>query len=311
MKKSTIRITALFIFITVLTTLSSCSFGQSFYYSDSEKYSVGNTEITKEIKDIIIDWTSGNINVVSYEENTIKIEEDTDTTNEKMQLHWYVDGMTLKVKYAESGNFDITSIKKKDLTLSIPKKVSLDSLEINAGSADITCGDIYIEDLTVTTGSGSVTANSITENYDISTGSGATVITAENEADEIKVLSASGAVNIYLSTADVLNIDSASGEINVEAKSISEIGIVSASGAINTVLDATPKKCDIKSTSGKATLTLPGNADFKAEINTASGKFNSDFALKQDEDVYICGEGKSLINIDTVSGNIDILMPAE
>ena len=59
-------------------------------------------------------------------------------------------------------------------------------------------------------------------------------------------------------------------------------------------------------TSGKAALFVPGSADFKAAVDTASGKFDSDISLKKVGDTYTAGSGSNQIRVETTSGDIEI-----
>ena len=63
---------------------------------------------------------------------------------------------------------------------------------------------------------------------------------------------------------------------------------------------------DVDTTSGKAALFVPGSSDFKAAVDTASGKFDSDISLKKDGDTYTAGSGANQIRIETTSGDIAI-----
>ena len=61
---------------------------------------------------------------------------------------------------------------------------------------------------------------------------------------------------------------------------------------------------DIDTASGKVTLQLPADSNFTLDMDTASGDFRSDLALKMDGKKYVCGNGKGMIKIDTASGDI-------
>lgn len=77
------------------------------------------------------------------------------------------------------------------------------------------------------------------------------------------------------------NFESASGKIQVTAASTDFLSAKASSGAVSCNLETVPSKCKIRAVSGKVTVNLPENSDFTANVNTTSGSFESDFALKK------------------------------
>ena len=67
-----------------------------------------------------------------------------------------------------------------------------------------------------------------------------------------------------------------------------------------------PENVSIDSASGDGMIYVPENSDFTANIDTASGDFNTDIPLTHKGDKYICGSGNNKINIDTASGDVSI-----
>ena len=242
-------------------------------YSNSEKYSFGNTEINGTVKNIAVDWQSGDINIVTHEKDSISLfeESDTDLDDEK-RVHWWQDGDTLRIKFSRSGLKYLFS-KGKDLTLAIPGNIVYDSIKIDTSSADIEAEALVAKELNIETSSGSID------------------ICCDSES---------------------IKLDTSSGEIDVMAENPKSFVAESSSGDISLVSNVPPSECVIKSSSGDVDIDLPENAEFTAKISFSSGEFSSDFALfkefatSEKEETYVCGNGTSTLDIETTSGDISI-----
>jgi len=263
------------------------SAGLTGFYENSEKYAVGDASIKDKVENIVIDWTSGEITFTENNADTVDITEElSGTSKEEMRMRWFLDGTTLYVRYS-APKIRLISFGtiRKDLTVALPKGLELEQLKIDATSAKITAKDIKARDLAVDITSGSVDLGCVSENVEID--------------------ATSGTVNAVC-TADDIDIDATSGKVYLTQKGSSKrIGIEVTSGRIEASAESF-ERMDLDGTSSDIELTLPEDAGFTAEIDTTSGKFESDFAMKKKDDTYTAGDGSARIRIDVTSGDVYI-----
>ena len=288
--------------------LSGCSFMSSVIYANDEKYSVGDAEITQKIENIEIDWPSGSVTVDSHSENTFLLSEKAgEGITDDLRMHWWLENTTLHVKFAKSGkNLWLFRAGHKELTLTVPKTLSLGNVEIDSASAKISISDLKAKTLSVSAASGNMTVECDANTVKLNSASGDIELTQNGKAEKIGIDTASGKINADLGQPDQAEFESASGKISISAGSIGSLSAKAASGAVSCELETVPSECKLRAVSGDVTLTFPGAPDFTAKISTASGDFESDFALKKDGKTYICGNGNGNIDIETVSGDVSI-----
>ena len=308
MKKILVFAALTAIALAAMCGMTGCSYFGSVTYDNEDKYSVGNTEFTDKIENIEIDWSSGSVSVVSHSGNTFMLsEKEEDGIPEDLRVRWWLDGTTLRVKFAASGaGLRMFDTWHKDLTLTVPEAISLDEVVIRAASAEIDAVDLVAETLSVSTASGNIDICCEANIIKLDSASGDIQLTQKGKADEISIDTASGKINANLSQADKAHFESASGKIKVTAASVDSLSAKATSGAVFCELDVTPSECRIRAVSGEVTLILPDASDFTANISTTSGDFESDFALIMDGSTYICGSGSADIDIDTTSGSVSI-----
>ena len=118
--------------------------------------------------------------------------------------------------------------------------------------------------------------------------------------------SASGNQSVSVRSAVTASLDTASGKIEVTADSIRNLDIDSASGDVLCKLREAPDDGSIDTASGKVAVVFPEDAAFTLKLSTASGRLNSDFAMKKAGNTYVCGVGSGRMHIDTASGNVSL-----
>ena len=308
MKKTVVFVTLAAIVLSAICCLSGCSYSGSVTYENSDKYSVGDTEITDKIENIEIDWPSGGVSVVSHSENTVLLSEKTeDGISDDLRVHWWLEGTTLHVKCAASGaSLMLFNTGHKELTLKVPEALSFDDVIIRAASAEIDVSDLAAETLSVSTASGDVSISCAANTIKLNSASGNIQLEQKDEAGEVSIDTASGKINANLSRADTANFESASGKIKATAASVDSFSAKATGGDVSCEFEATPSECKLHAVSGEVTLILPDASDFTANISTTSGDFESDFALEKDGNTYICGNGSAHIDIETTSGDVAI-----
>ena len=114
-------------------------------YPNAEKYSIGDASVSDMVNNLFIDWTAGKVTVEYYDGKEITVSETANRSlSEDDKLRWWLDGDTLRVRYAKPGfriSFDLdkqlTAFAKEIVVLRTHKKmIALLALE-NAGRLTI------------------------------------------------------------------------------------------------------------------------------------------------------------------------------
>lgn len=269
-------------------------FSLNFKLYDTTGYSAmtSNTETidVSSIKNITVDWVSGQINIEKSDDDSISISESYENggnVSEEDKLRYKIDGDELIIRYKESQwYFGFGMQKSKALTLLLPEK-EYNKLKIDTTSAELNVSDAQAGEISVDSVSGKQTFKNISTNsFDIDNVSGNLEFTGCKSGS--------------------LDCDGVSGRINYSGSITGSIDVNTVSGDTSVKTDTTPDKIESDSTSAKFTLWLPSNATFTATFDSVSGNFNSDFATMHKGGKYICGSGQSSFNFDSVSGGVEI-----
>ena len=226
------------------------------------------TVISDDIQEIEIDWVSGNIRLVPANVTSIEVSEST-VDDAKYAMVCKQEGGTLEIDYCKNTTLkDLKNLKfSKDLTILVPMDWSGRALQVDAASAKLS-----VQDLTIR---------------------------------EVEVDTASGTCQFDHCTVDTLNVDTASGDVYFEG-SLNRLDCDSASAGVEAVLDNVPNEIDMDSASGSVELVLPKDAGFVVNMDTMSGKFDSDFPYSAKNGVYVSGDGACRIDMSSMSGKVSI-----
>lgn len=240
------------------------SFGSNY-----SSYNAGNGSTDKEIRNLDIDWASGEVHIIASESaERISFEESYDG-NEDARLRWVVDGETLKIRFrARNSLISFGSLNKK-LAVTIPASLAqhLDKVKIGTASAEVNVSGLQADILDVDTASGR--------------------LELDGTYGELSVDTASGSVT-FAGSCRKINIDTASGRIRLTPGDLWE-------------------DIDIDTASGNIELWLPeSEKGFSVDYDKASGKFSCDFPVLLSGKIYKIGEGAGRINVDSASGNLKI-----
>ena len=240
------------------------SFGSNY-----SSYNAGNGSTDKEIRNLDIDWASGEVHIIASESaERISFEESYDG-NEDARLRWVVDGETLKIRFrARNSLISFGSLNKK-LTVTIPASLAqhLDKVKIGTASAEVNVSGLQADILDVDTASGR--------------------LELDGTYGELSVDTASGSVT-FAGSCRKINIDTARGRIRLTPGDLWE-------------------DIDIDTASGNIELWLPeSEKGFSVDYDKASGKFSCDFPVLLSGKIYKIGEGAGRINVDSASGDLKI-----
>ncbi len=249
---------------------TSFSIISSYTYENAEKYSAGNTSYTGEVKELDIEWTAGDVKIVVYDGDEIKLEESGAGERGDNKMRTYLDNGTLHIRYARSGIRLFSDIPTKKLTVSLPEKYASALYEINIKA---------------------VSANISSEGMIV--------------CREISIESVSGKINLNGISAEDSDISTVSGNILI-AGDISELDVKGVSAKLELMLQSTPRSIAAETVSGNVDITLADSTSgFKAELDSLSGKLK--VGGENAGKVYKHKDGMAEFEFESISGNVTIV----
>ncbi|MBR1798003.1 MAG: DUF4097 family beta strand repeat protein [Clostridiales bacterium] len=240
-----------------------------YTYENADKYTAGDREITETIDSINIDYVSGDVRLIGSDTDEVTI---TETANKELDdeqmVHTWVDGSTLYVRFcASSKSIDLNNIEK-ELEIVVPESQLLDTLLVEISSGSFYCSDITSGDINVSSSSGAIEVNGSADNINLEASSGSVYLNQERESENISINTSSGSITAEIIATDKLDIDASSGDV---------------------------------------TVYLPEDADVTANVETSSGEFNYELSFSRIDGAYVSGDGSSVMNINTSSGDVSLL----
>lgn len=244
--------------------------------------------------------------------------EDTDRTSIK-----YVTGsaktyfsaemnenkLTISEKPATVFNFGST--KSSTLTLTVPKKV-YDSIKLELASGKIASSEIICDKLSAEVASGRLELGAYAKDIRLDLASGKMIINncTEDAAENIKVNTASGGVEMNGFRSADTKVDLASGSVVLTGIS-GRADVDIASGHVELSFAEWNDDLDISLASGKADIKLPAGSGADTRFKRASGGMTIDLdgqnaTLKGGSDMTIGGSNVHKVNAEVLSGNITI-----
>lgn len=221
-----------------------------------------------QVTQVNIDWVAGSITVEPGDTDEIILRE---TNNPDRPMVWIQEGDKLTVQYAdyEFGKLDHISAKnyKKDLTVTVPKGWVGRELEINAAASNVNIRDLQIE--------------------------------------EVEIKCVTGVSRLENCAARKVSLATASGDIRFSG-SLEKLECSAVSANCTLKLNNTPQKVELSSVSGRLDLTLPEDSGFQVEMEGTRKKLDTDFAVTQNDDVYYCGDGSCIIEVNSVTSRVNI-----
>ena len=238
-------------------------------YNNADSYTTGNGRTSDSIRNLEIDWISGNVEISYGKEDEIILEETSeDEITDELTMRWLVEDGTLHIKFCKAGKINVNNCDKT-LKVTLPKNIKLEEAEFETVSADITALELHVKDVNFETVSGSVEAR--------------------------------------LYGAGSIDADSVSGDIDITAPEGPEnADIETTSGSVRMNLKKSIDDCEIGTVSGKVTLLLPKKGNFTISYDTTSGDFDSDIEMTPKGNKCVAGKGSDRFDIDNTSGDLRI-----
>lgn len=294
-----------------------------YHYANAENYTAGPTEIAGPVKNLDVDWTSGEVKIAYHGGNTVVLQETANKTlDPDTQLRWWLDGDTLRVRYEKEG-FRLHWNLQKTLTVTLPEGAVLGNASLAVTSGKLTVPALVTDTLTLGATSGCMDIDACARRITAGGTSGDIVLRISGSAEEITAASTSGSISLEAPAGcATVHVSTTSGSIRAAVKETADFSAASTSGGIEAVLGqakavkigSTSGRIDVKAaafdslkigaTSGAVTVALPTEPGFTARLNRTSGGLDYDLPLAKQGDAYVCGDGSASVEIGTTSGSI-------
>ncbi len=325
-KRILIIVCAAVLIAAVLYSLRDVFAFAGYSYEHADRYQAGGSDITGTVRNLDIGWINGKVRLAYRSGTSVSLSETSDRPiGADMQLRWWLDGDTLRIRYAKAGFRQmVMNTQQKELEVALPEGISLGDVTISATSADLSVPSLQAESLNLTTTSGNVNALAAAGQIRCTSTSGDLVLTVTEDAREILTTSTSGSVRIEAQAADRIKAVSTSGNIAVTAGRTGTLEMTSTSGRLEakteavvngkltstsgriTLTAAALDQLSVSSTSGGVTAFLPETPGFAARVRTTSGRFDYSLPLTRSGSDYVCGDGSGSVSISTTSGDVRI-----
>ena len=238
-------------------------------YDNADSYAIGSGRTSDSIRNLEIDWISGNVEISYGKEDEIILEETSkDEITDELTMRWLVEGGTLHIKFCKAGKINVNNCDKT-LKVTLPKNLKLEEAEIETVSADAKASELNVKDVNFESVSGSVEAGLY----------GVRSIDADSVSGDIEIIAPEGPENVDIETT---------------------------SGSVRMNLKNSAGDCEISTVSGKVTFLLPEKGNFTISYDTTSGDFDSDIEMAQKGSKYVAGKGSDRFTVDTTSGDLRI-----
>ena len=238
-------------------------------YDNADSYAIGSGRTSDSIRNLEIDWISGNVEISYGKEDEIILEETSkDEITDELTMRWLVEGGTLHIKFCKAGKINVNNCDKT-LKVTLPKNLKLEEAEIETVSADAKASELNVKDVNFESVSGSVEAGLY----------GVRSIDADSVSGDIEIIAPEGPENVDIETT---------------------------SGSVRMNLKNSAGDCEISTVSGKVTFLLPEKGNFTISYDTTSGDFDSDIEMAQKGCKYVAGKGSDRFTVDTTSGDLRI-----
>lgn len=225
---------------------------------------------TSGIRELHIEWVAGSISIQPGDVDTITFSESP-VSDSKYQMVVKESGSKLTIQYCKDSvsfpSFGINMNLTKDLTVTVPRDWSCESLDIDTASATVN-----VRDLTI----------------------------LEMEFD-----GASGTCTFVNCNVEELDVDTASGDITFSG-SLNALNCNAASASFCAVLNNTPNRIKMDTMSGDLDITLPADCGFTVSMDAMSSDFTSDFPTTTSNGNHIYGSGACRIDVKAMSGDVTI-----
>lgn len=300
------------------------------YWEGYESSNIYEVE-TKNINSLSVNWASGRVEIVPWDEDVIQIAEvaNKEEIEEQEALRWRVDenGCLIIEDGLNRKGISINPLTKS-LQVMVPEELAANwqtvhvssasapviisgmtavKLDVSTASGDMKLTELTADTVSLTAASGDIAFAGDYDRLQVGTASGDVRVESLGSARETEIETNSGRVEVSGDCGE-LSLDSTSGDITATAVNARRVDMDTASGEVTLALLSCPMELDVETTSGDVKLTLPTDSGFRLELDQASGDLEKcDFPLSRDKGLYIAGDGRADFSVETSSGDLKIL----
>lgn len=285
--------------------IGECGISGSYHYSDSSKYLIGDFRAASDdIKKIDIEWISGSVNISTYDGDEIIVSEDSGL-DEDDQLRYRINDGKITIKFRKSGSLLglFHKYKSKQLSISLPKSMVLDKLEVELVSSKLEADALSVNDIRIDGVSGKIKFDNVSAD-EISIEGVSGSVDVSGKADNLDIEVVSGSVEVE-GDFRKLNVGTVSGSINADGV-FDEIELETVSGSKTLKVDSTPKRIQVEAVSGHTDISLPKDVGMTVKTSAVSGSVRHNGEKLAKNSTTKIGDGSVKIDIETVSGSVEI-----
>ena len=254
---------------------------------------------TKGKADVTVGTKSGDVKIIGWDKNEVKVEADDDIGKSVV-----VDGDTIRIGADENGK--ITRSISADMTVHVPAGSGVNAITIS--------GDLSVEKASgrfkVKTISGDISVRACTGNLSVNSTSGD--IKLEGLNDDLSFVGVSGDVMGSNIKGRLLEGKTVSGSITLTNLEAAQVRLKTVSGEVTLAGKfAADGSVKVKTLSGDVGIRMPADAGFDVSARSRSGSVSSQFDMKVQESSSSrleakAGPGGTQIDLGSFSGNIKI-----
>ena len=240
------------------------------------------------LKDIKVETSSADTEIIFDDTQEIKVDISGNfrkSYDYKNALYEFkIDENTLKI----TANDKSSIVKNLELKVHIPSKYK-DNLIMYSSSGDIKLNNSSLNNINLQTSSGDIKANN------------------KITCNEISINASSGEIEFSDLTSSVTNFTASSGDIDLKG-TLGKLSLETSSGEIELYcLNDLENNSKLTSSSGDIKMNLRNINSYTINYSTSSGNLKCDYDYnKKDKHSYTIGNGASLIDITTSSGDLEI-----
>ena len=275
-------------------------------YPDAERYRIGSGSASA-VRELDVEWIAGELWVECDEGRDVRWEEyQEEQLQEDWKMRYYLEDSVLHIRFCQSGRVRMTNVSKR-LTLRIPKTFFLDKVRLHASSADVRCsGGLCCRDFFGQTVSGNLQAEGVRcQNARVSSSSG-DISLLRVHVHELDVNTVSGDLSVQEGQCGSVSAGSSSGDLSLLSTLAEKYALSSVSGDISLERSGFFEQMTVSNVSGDVRLLLSGRAGFTLRPTTVSGSFRARSPLLYQDGTYRHGDGSATVNVQTVSGDIEL-----
>jgi DUF4097 and DUF4098 domain-containing protein YvlB len=254
---------------------------------------------------------AGEIKVRGWNKPKVHISGQLAEQAKRLDVNTDATGIDIKVIYPHFSHGNFNENEGSHLTIAVPRA---SSIKIDTVSADVDANGVRGRQRLKST-SGDITLHSKSKDISVQSVSGDERITGSAPSAHIEAGSISGNVSLSNITGE-LAANSVSGDVSIDKSRLTRASLKSTSGDVDfTGALAGGGQYDFHTISGRVTLRFPEPPNARFDISTFSGEIDNSFGPKPkksspytpaSELSFVSGKGGATVNIDTLSGRVEL-----